>query len=712
MTEQQKTPCANESETNRWLTRLVLLLCLISCALCATLTYRHYAYEHSIYRTKKTELKRLTVDATRQIAAVLRQVMNTVDTLADGLTQGTIDKRNMRARIRAVLAANPNYYGCGIAFSPYGYDKKIRLYAPYYSHSGPGGKLTYQQIGKIYDYTTSQYDWYTGPMAKGNRWGEPYWDAAGRTYMITYSALFYRTDPRTHKKVPDGIVGVDISMNRIKEIIESLNIGPSGFGALTTRDGYYLYHPDHQYVQKHMNIRDVARLRHDHDRLLMAAMAAKGKGGIIDHISTTTGEDSWLVFEPVPIAGWSLQNTFIKNDLNIDIDALRRQIIGILITAILFIGSLSFLLLRVNLGRPDKVWIFTGIVSVLLVLGIGIIWHLALTYHSTDRRQGVEVADKATLKVQELHYREASRKRDLPPPIFIPTGLYIDAMGFTSTKDLRITGRIWQRYPDDYPAKLAKGIQFGRADGVKLTKTNVQKVAGGEVIQWTFQADMRVKLDYSRYPLEVEQLPIQLLPPDIDGNTVLVPDLDAYKLTSPTLLPGLAHNVFIPGWKLTKSFFVLRKQDRGTNFGVERNFDRDRLPTLYYTVEIKRDFIDAFISNLTPLIVVAIVLFALTLLSSTLDISKTLGVCVSVFFVVVFSHLSIRKSIAAGEIFYLEYIYFVIYLVLILVPINSFRIALGLRSRFFEYRNGLLANALYWPFVLGTFFVITAMKFY
>jgi hypothetical protein len=46
------------------------------------------------------------------------------------------------------------------------------------------------------------------------------------------------------------------------------------------------------------------------------------------------------------------------------------------------------------------------------------------------------------------------------------------------------------------------------------------------------------------------------------------------------------------------------------------------------------------------------------------------------------------------------------------VPMDAFRLALGMRSRFFECHNGLLANALYWPAVLGIFFAITAMKFY
>jgi hypothetical protein len=136
------------------------------------------------------------------------------------------------------------------------------------------------------------------------------------------------------------------------------------------------------------------------------------------------------------------------------------------------------------------------------------------------------------------------------------------------------------------------------------------------------------------------------------------------------------------------------------------------MPTLYYMIGIQRVFIHAFIANLTPLIVVSIILFSLALQSKTVPIGNMLSVCVAVFFVVVFSHLDIRKNIAAGEIFYLEYVYFVIYFTIILVPMDAFRFALGIRSRFFEYRNGLLANALYWLFVLGVFFVVTVMKFF
>jgi hypothetical protein len=679
---------------------------------CIFLVGQHIRYKEAIYEAKKSELRRLTIGAARQIDTILQQAMQSAESLAEGLSNGTVTQDEMLSRLKEMVASNPNYYGGTIAFTPYAHDAAVRHYSPYYSKSGPQGELEFQDIATIYDYTTPDRDWYVGAMAKGNRWGEPYWDAAGRTNMTTYSALFYRVDPATQEKLAIGVVTVDLSMRWIKDVIESLDIGPSGFGALTTRAGNYLYHPTSEYVQTPTNIRDVAREKGDADRLTMAEKAARDEGGIIDHISTTTGQESWLIFETVPISGWSLQNTFITSDLDIDVNTLRRQIIWILISAIAFVGSAVCLVLRADWDAPIRVWLASGIVSALFVIGIGAMWNLALTYHSSARIPGVKVADKATLRSQINHYRNASEKKHLPRPLVIPTGLYIDAIELRGANDVVVTGRICQKYPASYPRELAKGIQFGHARDVKIETTGVQPLADGELMQWRFEADLRVDFDHSRYPLEVEKLALPLQPSDPDGNLMLVPDLDAYKLTTPTLLPGLDRAVFIPGWRLTETFFLLRTAERNTNFGLARNIGCEQMPTLYYVVGVQRIFIHAFISNLTPLIVVSIILFSLALLSKIVEIGRILSVSVAVFFVVVFSHLDIRKNIAAGEIFYLEYIYFVIYSMIILVPLDAFRLAVGLRTRFYERHNGLLANVLFWPFILGIFFAITVIKFY
>jgi len=219
-------------------------------------------------------------------------------------------------------------------------------------------------------------------------------------------------------------------------------------------------------------------------------------------------------------------------------------------------------------------------------------------------------------------------------------------------------------------------------------------------------------LDYSRYPLEVEHLNLQLLPAESDRMVVLVPDLDAYKLMAASLLPGLDKAIFLAGWDFSGTFFELREERHNTDFGIKRNLDHEILPTLYYHIGIQRVFVDAFISNLTPLIIVAIILFALALLPREIEIGRVLSICAAVFFIVVFSHLDIRKNIPSGEIFYLEYFFFVIYFCILMVPLNAFRLAMGLPSRLFEYKDGLVVQAAYWPSVLGIFFMVTACKFY
>ncbi len=701
-----------KSNASIWLHRLLWMICIASLLTAVSLSYWHLTVKESIYAKPKADLIRMTVDATRKIDAVLQQAMESAHSLADGLTSGEISHTDMHERLTATLLGNENYFGGTITFAPYGYDPDTRLYSAYYWKTGTNDGLEYLQLADVYDYTTPEYDWYVEPMAKGDRWGEPYWDAAGKTYMITYSARFYDKETDTAETAPNGVVTIDISMARIKDIIESLDIGPSGFGALTTRDGNYLYHPNYEYVQRRLNIRDVAREKNDLDRFTIAEKAARGEGGLIEHTSTTTGEASWLIFESVPTSGWSLQNTFIKSDLAIDFDTLRRQIIWIMIATLVFVVSLSSLVLRVNLGTPERVWVLNALVSVVLVVGISVMWYLALTFHSATGVGGVKVADKASLRTVMNHYQQASERKHLKPPLFIPTGLYIDAIEFNNANDVLVTGSVWQHYPENFPREVARGIQIGRAKSVRIETIGAHPVENGEVLRWTFQAELRVPIDYSRYPLEVEHLDMQLLPLATNQSIVLVPYLDSYKLTTATLLPGLDDAVFLPGWKLTESFFVLRVEQKNTNFGIEQNFDRETLPTLYFSVGLKRVFIDAFISNLKPLIIVAVVLFALVLLSRSVEVGRIMSVCVAVFFVVVFSHLDIRKHIAAGEIFYLEYFYFVIYFAIILVPMDAFRIALQLKPRFFEAHDGLLPRVTFWPSILGIFFAITVMKFY
>lgn len=698
---------------------VLLLICLAAFVSGALQIYQHVVYKSEIYESSQRDLQKLTVDAADDINTILGQAMASAERLANQLTQAEIRKGEIPITLKKMLDANVNFYGGTVTFKPFGYDSNTNLYSAYYSKSGPHGEFKYQRLDEIYDYTSADYDWYVVPMASDNRWGEPYWDEAGKTYMITYSALFYNVDRVTGERQKNGVVTIDISMKQIKNIIESLNIGPSGFGALTTRDGNYLYHPNSSYVLSHKSIMDVAEEKNDADRVELAEKVSRSESGVINHVSTTTGQASWLIFAPVHISGWSLQNTFIKDDLQVDVNKLRKQIILIAITAIIFISSFSMLLLRVQSGEAVNIWIASAIISLLLLVGIGVVWNLALSYHTQTRTYsdetgndaGTRVSDRLVLHALMNNYDEENSKKSLPAPIYIPTGIYIDSMELNGSNVVSVTGQVWQEYPLEF-LKEQQGFQIGNSKNTQIVEVDNRRLENSEIMRWRFQTEINTQFDYSRYPLETEHVGIQLRPQSSGRNIFLVPDLASYKIISPTQKPGLDASLFIPGWEITDTFFMLKRSDENTNFGVERNFDQEKFPYLNYEIGVKRVFIDAFISNLTPLIVVAIILFSVLLLPVDIDISRILGVCVSVFFVVVFAHLAIRRNISIGEIFYLEYFFFVIYFAILAVPVNAFRVALKIPSKVFGYKDGLIPKVIYWPTVLGIFFIITVLKFY
>lgn len=546
----------------------------------------------------------------------------------------------------------------------------------------------------------------------------------------------------------------------IQRLMSGLN-GVDGFGALTYGDGTYVYHPQEQYVKNGESLKSVARKKNDADREEAARLAKMGQSGTISHISTTTKEESWYIVEPIKSSGWSLQNTFFKGSFynKADLDKRRLNEVYLYTCAMLLLCWILALFINMIGWSVPLVWLLSTVASILLVAGIANTWGLALNVtkpknnsdHVIDSVQAVEYRVKQYLKKPYAEERIN---------IAVPTGIYVETIELKDANVVNMSGRIWQvhhnqckqdcsaepckdvadelndivKRADKFSPKLVKGescqsqcikvcdynhkkradigVQFGDAKNEKFTSLPMTVNENGDTIaSWWFQADVAAKFDYSRYPLEIEYLKLDVQSRSDSGGVVLVPDVESYKFGS-NRKPGLSENIFVPGWEVFRSYFTLELSENSEpTYGMAKSFDNNQFYDLYFNVGLKRIFLDAFISNLTPLIVVAIILFAVALLPNSIDISRILGICVSVFFVIVFSHLSIRRNISANEIFYLEYFFIWIYIALLLVPVDAFRETLGLRMPLFEYRNGLVYKVLYWPSLLGLFYFSTVAKF-
>ncbi len=695
--------------------KILLLICLLSLTAVLTLAYQHYSYKKDIYAASKEKFHALTVSTAQEVDLLAKQVMNAADFFADELTNGAIAQDTLESALKELLIRDTRFYGTGVAFKPFVFNQETELYAPYWHKSSSArGILIFRRIDEAYNYTEPGRNRYFNPMTnKENSWSEPFWDEVSSSFLVTYSALFYKLNKINGEKEPIGVVTIDVSLEYIKKVIqETVDYSGKGFGAITTSTGRYLYHPTHEYVISGKTLSGLAKEKQDKDRLTVAEKARLFQGGIIDHISMTTGEKSWLIVEPVQSSGWSLQNTFIKEDIELNKEVLRHRIILMILSGTVLLLSLLLLVLAWKpFSKKKNVWMLWVTVifsSIILSVSIGAVWKTALTYMDKENNDEIKVKNQQVVDRTLGFYSQIYKDKSLDPPVGIPTGIYIESMSFQSANELAISGKIWQKYPSDLPDDLKK-VHIFPAKKSKIEQIHLKRVGDEEIIRWRFEVHVPVLLSYSKYPLQMEVMGVQFF--SMDTNRIFfVPNND--QVGAAVRLPGLNKNVFLPGWEISQTFFAFAKKDAETDFGIKASFDQEELPILSYRIGIKRNVIDAFISNLTPLIVVTVILFFILFLPFAVDIGKILGICTSLFFVVVYSHLAIRRSIAIGELFYLEYFFFIIYAAIIIIPIESYRVRIELKGKCMNYQFSMLLKAAYWPFMLSLLLLVTALIFY
>lgn len=700
---------------------ILFLLCVCFSCISIYLIYSHISYKNQITESARNQVVTTTVKASRDIDNILREVMSTGNRIADDLTAGKLKKNQIIERLKKTMEEHPDYYGVLVAYEPYTYDPKVRLYGPYYMKKQE--KLQLVQLESLYDYTglSPECVWYFEAKKKGAMWSEPFFGKASETLVTTYSVPFYTIDPKTNKRNIIGVIAVVISIDDVKNIVESLNLGTAGYGAVTSKKGVYIYHPTKEYVINQRTIFDVAREKNDRTRIIMGKKAIKGERGIIDHISTTTGLNSWLIFEPILSTGWSLQNTFLLDDISFDIDALRQQLIWILLSVLITVLLISSIILGIHKGNEVELWTMSIITSIALLVGIGFIWHLALTYAPNKKKEGFKITDRISINNFINSYNNVSLKRHLDPPIYIPTGILVKSAEFTSANNVEVTGYIWQKFYDGIHNNVSRGFIISNSKDMEVRESYRYREKDMELIGWYFSGTLQENFNYSKYPLDRGNVLINIKPNDFNSNTVLIPDLQSYKLINPSSLPGLEKNLTLAGWEIEKTYFEFRESINGTNLGIKNYIREEGFPELYYKIVVKRNFIDAFISNLTPLLIVSFMLFAV-LIATTKDEDKikllitgtgrTLSFCAALFFVIVFSHIAVRQKIAAQQIFYLEYFYFLMYFVVLWISINSILVPLADRMRLIQYKENLFSKLIYWPLILGILFVITLINFY
>jgi len=309
----------------------------------------------------------------------------------------------------------------------------------------------------------------------------------------------------------------------------------------------------------------------------------------------------------------------------------------------------------------------------------------------------------------------------------IPTGYFIKSLAFTTPSDVNITGYLWQKYPVDLPPGYKKGIIF--AEEVNSSSTKMEQVytySGTEndrqydLIVWYFDVTLRQSFDYSKYPLDFLTVWLRLWATDFlnDDSIVFVPDFNAYVNTGKPIR-GLDQNI-VPGeWEIDETFFSYKTVRYDSDFGFFTPIVKE-LPysDFYINIGIRRKFINAFVINLVPLFVVALLLFAQVMtVSGDKERMEKLGfnttgaitTCSALFFVVMLAHVQVRQLFAGSTLVYIEYFYLIMYIVILLTALNAYVFSLGKLERFnlIYYHDNLIPKVAFWPVVLWMMAIAT-----
>jgi hypothetical protein len=335
---------------------------------------------------------------------------------------------------------------------------------------------------------------------------------------------------------------------------------------------------------------------------------------------------------------------------------------------------------------------------------------------SIREQTGIIMTSRATVE----RYLESYTHSLLPddePPLTVPTGVLVQALYFPNPTSVTVNGYIWQRYDSSLPDDLIQGFTLPQTIGeeIIIEEVLVEEQGDEEVVIWYIGLTLRQSFDTLQFPFDRRDITLRIAPADLSRNIILTPDLDSYSLIAPRLLPGVDSGVAINNWSLEASNFSYQTPAYTTSFGLRSRSAFRNMPELTFTIHSRRNFLGPFIANLLPGLVAAGMMFAFLPRDRKPDereeIVTTLNYSAALFFVIAVSHAALRDNIAAVGLTYMEHLYILLYISIVVVAANTFLLVKRPDLALVQYRSNLIPRLFYWPVITGMLLISTLLTF-
>ena len=311
------------------------LTLIIGAALLLELTsgVLYYSAQNIIHRTVEKLIEREMNAIYLCIRNKLAKVEVTVDNMAWVVADDLEDPDWMYSITQRLVENNPSILGCMVTFVPDYFPQKGHWFEPYAVRRADGTIETMQLGSAEHDYT--KIDFYTEAMAKnGGNWCEPYYDKDGARAMVTTYSVPVHDD----KGKTVGVVGADIALDWLEEVVEEGKFYKSTQRYIVTEKGHLLAGKDSKLFQRALQL-----VKADEDKVNLET--------IIDE----KGDERHVYFHPVGgNTNWILVS--IQNDREVfsKLGKIRANLLLPVLAGLILIGFIVWRTSR-NLERLRKV---------------------------------------------------------------------------------------------------------------------------------------------------------------------------------------------------------------------------------------------------------------------------------------------------------------------------------------------------------------------
>jgi hypothetical protein len=487
---------------------------------------------------------------------------------------------------------------------------------------------------------------------------------------------------------------------------------------LVTRSGRILSHPSEEYVQKGLSLFDLASMPGNKAFIRLGnAIARAERGEITFTIPNSLYTQYKAIFDTIPNLGWVIIIIGPEKSHVIPNKEIRRLLIDVVLSLLVFVICLSMLLCRIYTGKTRSLWLSSSLYALCVFISICSIW--AFDIVSTENQlyhTNIVDSEIALNRFFYLHKKTNPTlyKRDIH---LIPTGLYLYAVTLEATSPtMSLHGHIWQKYNTKKDANIEPSVIIFNAIEQSFEKVYDYTHNDIHTVGWRFHIKVKGNFNYTRYPFDQQNLVLVLGHKDYTKDVILIPDFESFSgiHTPHAEIDPIAST---SPWRVISTYSFYALTEFNTDFGIQDYSHQTDYPTLCFNIAVQRDFVYPFMRSVLPITIILLVAFSILLIIGLSEKSSklaptVLSLCSGLLFATILSHQTFQRTIESSRLTYFEYFYFIVYAIILLITINGLLYSLNRGGFLINYSNNLPARLIYWPFVLTVFLVITLIFFY